>query len=95
MDDHVATLSANHAQTRRFRSILRQVRKLRDWMGGMDSNRRSRSFHAKAAPDVFRWLTNPLIKSPESSNSLRSANEAGCCGNLRGTARNGALCGPF
>jgi hypothetical protein len=23
---------ANHAQTRRFRSILRDVRKLRDWM---------------------------------------------------------------
>jgi hypothetical protein len=31
-------------------------------MGEMDSNRRSRSFRAKAAPDVFRWLTNPLIK---------------------------------
>ena len=36
-----------------------------------------------------------MLKALGSSNLALSATESGCCGNLRGTARNGRLCGPF
>jgi hypothetical protein len=35
------------------------------------------------------------MKGLDGSNPPLSATESGCCDNLRGTARNDRLCGPF